>query len=381
MRAAGFRFEVRATDPDTGARRGRLTTPHGTVETPAFIPCGTQATVKTLSPRDLEEEGVELILCNTYHLALRPGAETIAGLGGLHRFMAWPRALLTDSGGYQVFSMAELRRITEEGVTFRSHLDGSSHALTPERAIAIQEALGADIIMAFDDCTPYPATPDQARTSMELTLRWAERCLKAWTRSDQALFGIVQGSVYPELRAEAAARLTALPFDGYAIGGLSVGESKGQMLAVLRHTAPRLPAERPRYLMGIGTPEDLLLGIAAGIDMFDCVMPTRHGRTGSLFTRQGRLSIKAAEYARDERPVDPECACYTCRTFSRAYLRHLFVADETLGLRLNTLHNLHFYLTLMAEARQALAEGTFAKFLDDRLAALRGAPDSLANPE
>lgn len=381
MKAAGFGFEVRATDPDTGARRGRLSTPHGTVETPAFIPCGTQATVKTLSPRDLEEEGVELILCNTYHLSLRPGAETIAALGGLHRFMAWPHSLLTDSGGYQVFSMAELRRITEEGVTFRSHLDGSSHTLTPEGAIAIQEALGADITMAFDDCTPYPATPDQARTSMDLTLRWAERCLKARTRSDQALFGIVQGSVYPELRAEAAARLTALPFDGYAIGGLSVGESKGQMLAVLRHTAPRLPAESPRYLMGIGTPEELLLGVAAGIDMFDCVMPTRHGRTGSLFTRQGRLSIKAAEVARDERPVDPECTCYTCRTFSRAYLRHLFVADETLGLRLNTLHNLHFYVTLMAEAREALAEGTFAKFLDDRLAPLRGVPGSHAHPE
>ena len=381
MNAAGFSFEVLATDPDTGARRGRLTTPHGTVETPVFIPCGTQATVKTLSPRDLEEQGVELVLCNTYHLSLRPGAETIASLGGLHRFMAWPRALLTDSGGYQVFSMAELRRITEEGVTFRSHLDGSSQTLTPEGAVAIQEALGADITMAFDDCTPYPATPDQARTSMELTLRWAERCLKARTRSDQALFGIVQGSVYPELRAEAAARLTALPFDGYAIGGLSVGESKGQMLAVLRQTTPRLPAESHRHLLGVGLPEDLLLGIAAGIDMFDCVMPTRHGRTGSLFTRRGRLSIKAAEYARDERPVDPECACYTCRTFSRAYLRHLFVADETLGLRLNTLHNLHFYLTLMAEARQALAEGTFAKFLDDRLAALRGAPDSHAQLE
>jgi queuine tRNA-ribosyltransferase len=381
MRAAGFRFEVRARDPDSGARRGRLHTPHGTVETPVFVPCGTQATVKTLSPRDLEEEGVELVLCNTYHLSLRPGAETIAALGGLHRFMAWPRALLTDSGGYQVFSMAELRRITEEGVTFRSHLDGSAHTLTPETAIAIQEALGADIIMAFDDCTPYPATPDQARASMDLTLRWAERCLKARTRSDQALFGIVQGSVYPELRAEAAARHTALPIDGYGIGGLAVGESKGQMLAVLRHTAPRLPAERPRYLMGLGTPEDLLLGVAAGIDMFDCVMPTRHGRTGSLFTRQGRLSIKAAAYARDERPVDPECTCYTCRTFSRAYLRHLFVADETLGLRLNTLHNLHFYVALMAEVRGALAEGTFAKFLDDRLIALRGAPDSLAHPE
>ncbi len=381
MNAAGFSFEVLATDPDTGARRGRLHTPHGTVETPVFIPCGTQATVKTLSPRDLEEQGVELVLCNTYHLSLRPGAETIAALGGLHRFMAWPRALLTDSGGYQVFSMAELRRITEEGVTFRSHLDHSSHTLTPEGAVAIQEALGADIIMAFDDCTPYPATPDQARTSMERTLRWAERCLKARTRSDQALFGIVQGSVYPELRAEAAARLTALPFDGYAIGGLSVGESKGQMLAVLRQTTPRLPAESPRHLLGVGLPEDLLLGIAAGIDMFDCVMPTRHGRTGSLFTRRGRLSIKAAEHARDERPVDPECACYTCRTFSRAYLRHLFVADETLGLRLNTLHNLHFYLTLMAEARQALAEGTFAKLLDDRLAALRGVPDRHAHPE
>ncbi|MBI2080789.1 MAG: tRNA guanosine(34) transglycosylase Tgt [candidate division NC10 bacterium] len=381
MRVTGFGFEVLATDPDTGARRGRLATPHGTVESPVFIPCGTQATVKTLSPRDLEEEGVELILCNTYHLSLRPGAETIAALGGLHRFMAWPRALLTDSGGYQVFSMAELRRITEEGVHFRSHLDGSSHTLTPEGAIAIQEGLGADIVMAFDDCTPYPATPDQARASLELTLRWAERCLAARTRADQALFGIVQGSVFPDLRAEAADRLTALPFDGYAIGGLSVGESKGQMLGVLRHTAPRLPAERPRYLMGIGTPEDLLLGIAAGIDMFDCVMPTRHGRTGSLFTRQGRLSIKAAEYARDARPVDPECACYTCRTFSRAYLRHLFVADETLGLRLNTLHNVHFYLTLMAEARQALVEGTFAKFLDDRLTAFQGSPDGSAAAE
>jgi queuine tRNA-ribosyltransferase len=381
MGVRGFGFELLATDPDTGARRGRLSTPHGTVETPVFIPCGTQATVKTLSPRDLEEEGVELILCNTYHLSLRPGAETVAALGGLHRFMAWPHALLTDSGGYQVFSMAELRRITEEGVHFRSHLDGSSHTLTPEGAIAIQEALGADIVMAFDDCTPYPATPDQARASLELTLRWAERCLAARTRADQALFGIVQGSVFPDLRTEAAERLTALPFDGYAIGGLSVGESKGQMLGVLRHTAPRLPAECPRYLMGVGMPEDILRGIAAGVDMFDCVMPTRHGRTGNLFTRQGRLTIKAAEHARDARPVDPECTCYTCRTFSRAYLRHLFVADETLGLRLNTLHNVHFYLTLMAGARQALVEGTFAKFLDDRLTAFQGGPDGSAAAE
>ena len=339
-----------------------MTTPHGTVETPVFMPCGTQATVKALTPHELEAEGVEMVLCNTYHLYLRPGHRVIEELGGLHRFMAWPRPLLTDSGGYQVYSMASLRRISEEGVTFRSHLDGSRHFVSPELAIDIQRALGADIVMPLDECPPSPSTNSYLQSSLELTVRWAERSRAAHPHGEPALFGILQGGTDKRLREKGAEALQKIGFDGYALGGLSVGESKEEMYDTIAHAAPLLPVDRPRYLMGVGTPEDLVEGVARGVDMFDCVMPTRHGRTGSLFTSHGRINIKAAQHARDGRPPDPACDCYTCRHFSRAYLRHLFVADEILGLRLNTLHNIHFYLTLMKQIRHVIEEGTFAAF-------------------
>ncbi|MBI5166640.1 MAG: tRNA guanosine(34) transglycosylase Tgt [candidate division NC10 bacterium] len=365
-----MKFELLKIDPATGARRGRLHTPHGTVETPVFMPCGTQGTVKALSPQELEGEGVELILCNTYHLYLRPGHELIAELGGLHRFMSWPHPILTDSGGYQVYSLAELRRISEEGVSFQSHLDGSKHFLSPEKVIEIQQALGSDIIMALDECAPYPAAYEYVKTSIELTLRWARRCREAHTSRNPALFGIVQGGVFPDLRERSAEETVRIGFEGYALGGLSVGESKTQTYEVIASTAPMLPLEKPRYLMGLGPPEDLLEAVALGIDMFDCVMPTRHGRTGSLFTSQGRLNIKAARYAKEEGPVDPECDCYTCRHFSRAYLRHLFITGELLGLQLNTLHNLHFYQNLMQQVRRAIEAETFREFKAGFLAKL-----------
>ncbi len=357
-----MRFELLTVDAETGARRGRLLTAHGTVETPVFMPCGTQGTVKALTPQELVQEGVELLVCNTYHLSLRPGPEVIAALGGLHRFMGWGGPILTDSGGYQVYSLARLRRITEEGVTFQSHLDGSSHLLTPEKAIAIQEALQADILMVLDECLPYPVSYEEAKASLERTLHWARRCRRAHHDGNSALFGIVQGGVFKDLRAKGAEALQEIGFDGYALGGLSVGEGTEVMYEVVSFTTPLLPEEKPRYLMGVGTPEDLVECVARGIDMFDCVLPTRHARTGSLFTSEGNLSLKAARYARDERPVDPTCTCYTCRNFSRAYLRHLFLANEILGLRLNTLHNLHFYLSLMEEIRRAITEGRFAQF-------------------
>lgn len=355
-------FELLKIDPRTGARRGRMTTPHGMVETPVFMPCGTQATVKALTPHELEAEGVELVLCNTYHLYLRPGHRVIEDLGGLHRFMAWPRPILTDSGGYQVYSMTPLRRISEEGVTFQSHLDGSRHFLSPELAIDIQKALGADIIMPLDECAPHSSTDGYLQRSLELTLRWAERSRAAHPDGEPALFGIVQGGADKALREQGAEGLQKIGFDGYALGGLSVGESKEAMYDIIAYSAPLLPPDRPRYLMGVGTPDDLVEGVARGVDMFDCVLPTRHGRTGSLFTSQGRINIKGAQHAGDERPPDPACDCYTCRHFSRAYLRHLFVADEILGLRLNTLHNIHFYLTLMQQIRRAIEEGAFAAF-------------------
>jgi len=355
-------FDLLKTDPATDARRGRITTPRGTVETPVFIPCGTQATVKALTPHELEAEGVEIVLCNTYHLYLRPGHRLIEEMGGLHRFMRWPRAILTDSGGFQVYSMTALRRISEDGVTFQSHLDGSRHFLSPELAIEIQKALGADIIMPLDECAPHPSSDGYLQKSLELTLRWAERSRAAHPAGEPALFGIVQGGTDKTLREKGVEGLQKIGFDGYALGGLSVGESKEMMYDIVAHTAPLLPPDRPRYLMGVGTPEDLVEGVARGVDMFDCVMPTRHGRTGSLFTSEGRINIKGAQHARDERPPDPACDCYTCRHFSRAYLRHLFVADEILGLRLNTLHNIHHYLTLMQQIRQAIEEGMFAEF-------------------
>lgn len=355
-------FELLKIDAATGARRGRLTTPHGTVETPVFMPCGTGGAVKSLTPHELESEGVQLALCNTYHLYLRPGHRLIEELGGLHRFMAWSGSILTDSGGFQVYSLAQLRKISEEGVSFRSHLDGSLHVLSPELAIQIQKSLGADIIMPLDECAPYPSTTDYLLQSLDLTLKWAERSRTAHPDGQPALFGILQGGTDKTLREQAATALQKIGFDGYALGGLAVGEPKAVMYDTVAHVAPLLPVDRPRYLMGVGTPEDLVESAMRGVDMFDCVMPTRHGRTGSLFTSLGRINIKGAAYASDERPLDPDCDCYTCRHFSRAYLRHLFMAGEILGLRLNTLHNLHFYVTLMRQIRQAIEDGSLTTF-------------------
>lgn len=355
-------FELLKIDAATGARRGRLTTPHGTVETPVFMPCGTGGAVKALTPHELEIEGVQLALCNTYHLYLRPGHRLIEELGGLHRFMAWSGSILTDSGGFQVYSLARLQQISEEGVSFRSHLDGSLHMLSPELAIQIQKSLGADIIMPLDECAPYPSTTDYLQRALELTLKWAERSRTTHPDGQPALFGILQGGTDKTLREQAATALQQIGFDGYALGGLAVGEPKAVMYDTVAHVTPVLPADRPRYLMGVGTPEDLVESVMRGVDMFDCVMPTRHGRTGSLFTSRGRINIKGAVYASDERPLDPACDCYTCRHFSRAYLRHLFMAGEILGLRLNTLHNLHFYVTLMRQIRQAIEDGSLAAF-------------------
>jgi queuine tRNA-ribosyltransferase len=364
-------FQLLATDRTTGARRGRLTTRHGTVETPVFMPCGTQATVKTLDPRDLTEAGCELILCNTYHLSLRPGHEVVKELGGLHGFMGWDRAILTDSGGFQILSLSALRSLTEDGVTFQSHLDGSRHCLSAEKAIEVQLALGADILMALDECPPYAATYEYHQASMERTARWARRCRAAHPGDEPALFGILQGGTHLDLRSRSAEATRQIGFSGYALGGLGIGEGPAQMYAVVAQTTALLPAEAPRYLMGVGTPQDLLEGIARGVDMFDCVLPTRNARNGGLFTRTGRLNIKGAAYARDERPVDPACTCYTCRHFSRAYLRHLHVADEILGLRLNTIHNLHYYAELMRQARQAIQAGTFLNWKAECSARMR----------
>ena len=355
-------LEYRLIKQDGNARLGSVTTPRGTIETPIFMPVGTQATVKAMTPEELKAIGAQIILANTYHLYIRPGHELVRRLGGLHRFMNWDRPILTDSGGFQVFSLNELRKISEEGVKFRSHLDGSCHFISPEDAIAIQEALGSDIAMCFDECTPYPATHDYARRSMEMTSRWARRCKEAKTREDQALFGIVQGGMYRDLRERSAAELQEIGFDGYAVGGLSVGEEKELMHEVMEYAAPLLPADRPRYVMGIGAPEDLIEAVHHGFDMFDCVMPTRNARNGMLFTSFGRVNIKGAAYAEDNGPLDPECDCYVCRNYSRAYLRHLYRAGEILSSRLNTYHNLYYYLSLMAKARTAIAEGRFAAF-------------------
>jgi len=366
---SGFSFELIHTDRHSGARRGRLTTPRSVIETPVFMPVGTAATVKAVPQDYLADLDPRIILANTYHLYLRPGHERIRRLGGLHRFMAWSQSLLTDSGGFQVFSQRELRRISEEGVHFRSHLDGSAHFLSPEKSIEIQQALGADIIMAFDECTPYPATWQECRDSMELTVRWAERCRTVVEQGDgtQWLFGIVQGGVYPDLRRECAERLMGMDFPGYAIGGLSVGESRADMYRICEVTASLLPAGRPRYLMGVGTPEDLFRAVERGVDMFDCVMPTRNARNGCLFTRHGKLLIKNARYADDESPVDAECGCRVCRTYSRAYLRHLYQSSEMLAATLNTYHNLYFYLDIMSKIRQSIALDRFCEFRDSFL--------------
>ena len=343
-------------------RLGTLTTAHGVIETPAFMPVGSLGAVKGIDPVDLQAMGFKLILNNAYHLYLRPGHEVIAEMGGLHAFTAWPGAILTDSGGYQVFSLAKLRTVTDEGVAFQSHLDGSLHHITPERAIEIQEALGADIIMALDECVALPESVERVQGAMLRTNCWARRCLSARRRSDQALFGIVQGGHDRRLRIQAARDLVALGFDGYAVGGLSVGEDKSVMHAVLEATVPELPSSSPRYLMGVGMPEDLVEGVARGIDLFDCVVPTRHGRTGWLFTSFGRVLIKQAQYARDEQPVDPDCPCLVCARYSRAYLHHLFLVKEMLGVRLNTLHNLFYFAGLMSQMRMAIDRGTFPDF-------------------
>jgi len=357
-----IKFSVTARDPESAARSGTITTPHGSIPTPIFMPVGTQATVKAMTPDDLLQVGARIILGNTYHLYLRPGLELVRKMGGLHGFMQWHEPILTDSGGFQVFSLGELRKISEEGVKFQSHIDGSYHFISPETSIAIQEALGADIIMCFDECPPSPADFAYVGKSLEMTSRWAKRCKEAHTRRDQALFGIVQGGIFPELRTRSMHDLLEIGFDGYALGGVSVGEEKARMLEVMQFSAPLFPDDKPRYVMGIGTPEDLIEGIHAGYDMFDCVMPTRNARNGMLFTSFGRVNIKRGEYLDDPAPLDPECSCYVCRTFSRAYLRHLFRCGEILSARLNTLHNLHYYLNLMADARMAIAAGRFSLF-------------------
>jgi queuine tRNA-ribosyltransferase len=352
-----LKFALLSTDG--GARRGELTLAHGTLQTPAFMPVGTYGTVKAMSPRELVEAGAGIVLGNTFHLWLRPGLAVIAAHGGLHRFMGWERPILTDSGGFQVFSLGELRKISEEGVAFQSPIDGDRLFLTPEESMRIQRVLDSDIVMVFDECTGYPATQDAAAASMQLSLRWAERSKRAHEGNPNALFGIVQGGMYEALRDESLAGLAAIGFDGYAIGGVSVGEPKEDMARIVAHTAPRLPAASPRYLMGVGTPEDIVAAVSHGVDMFDCVLPTRNARNGGLFTRFGDVKIKNAKHREDTGPLDPHCGCYTCRNFSRAYLHHLHRANEILGARLNTIHNLHYYLELMAEIRAAIAAGEF----------------------
>ena len=356
---SGFRYELLAQDG--AARRGRLHTAHGTVETPAFMPVGTAATVKAMSADMVRATGAQIVLANTYHLMLRPGAERIERLGGLHRFMAWPGPILTDSGGYQVMSLAARRTIDEDGVVFSSHLDGSRHALSPERAVAIQHMLDATITMVLDECPPYPISHDDAAASMRRSMRWAERCREAFReRPGYGLFGIVQGSTDAALRRESTGRLVETGFDGYAIGGLAVGEAKALMRETVEVTCGALPAERPRYLMGVGKPADLVAAIARGVDMFDCVLPTRSGRTGQAWTRNGPLNLKNARHADDPEPIDPACTCPACRDHGRAYLHHLVKANEILGAMLLTWHNLHFYQRLMAEIRGAIADGSFS---------------------
>jgi queuine tRNA-ribosyltransferase len=361
-----FSFEL-LIGGDRGPRLGLVRTPHGTIATPAFMPVGTQATVKTMAPWELRSLGAEIILSNTYHLYLRPGADIVASLGGLHGFMAWPCPILTDSGGFQVFSLQHLRKVTDEGVTFRSHIDGSEHFLSPQRAIEIEEKLGADIIMCFDECAE-PGDRERIEAAMRRTHLWAARCQAAQKRQDQALFGIVQGGTYADLRQASAEYLTGLGFPGYAIGGLSVGESKDEMHAMLEVVTPILPPNKPRYLMGVGSPEDFVECVARGVDMFDCVLPTRVARNGAAFTPDGRMNLRNSQFASDPRPIMEDCDCPACRHFSRAYLRHLIQADEILGHRLITTHNLRYFLRLMADIRHSIAKDAFAGFRRDFLA-------------
>ncbi len=363
-----FSFELLSWNNASGLRTGRISTPRGNIETPIFMPVGTLGTVKALSPEELLACGAQIILGNTYHLYLRPGCEVIDKFGGLHKFMHWDRPILTDSGGFQVFSLARLSKIDENGYAFQSHIDGSSHLLTPESAVAIQLCLGADIIMCLDQCIAYPASAEAAEKALALTTRWAKRCKQAWfdsPRQGSALFGIVQGGMYPDLRKRSAEEICAIDLPGYALGGLSVGEPKELMLEIAAHTLPLLPPDRPKYIMGVGTPEDIVELTALGADMFDCVMPTRNARNGQMFTRQGAININNARHRFDTGPVDPDCGCYTCRNYSRAYLRHLYMAKELLAYRLNTIHNLHYYLELMQTMRFAITAGTFDTFKKD----------------
>jgi len=366
------------TDSSTKARAGLITTDHGTIETPIFMPVGTQATVKTLSPDDLTEVGAQIILGNTYHLYLRPGAELIREFGGLHRFMNWPLPVLTDSGGYQVFSLKELRKIDPEGVTFRSHLDGSKHRFTPASVLSVQQNLGSDIMMVLDECAPYPSSPEYAQSSASLTLDWAREARTLYETHEfiyghkQFLFGIVQGSTFKKLREQSARQLVELDFPGYSIGGLAVGEPKEEMYELTDFCTDILPVDKPRYLMGVGMPENIIESIARGVDMFDCVIPTRNGRNGTLFTWRGKLVVKNAAYANQFIPPDPDCDCYTCRHFTRAYLRHLFQAGELLGPRLATLHNIHFFTRLMTQMRAAIREGGFTEWREGFLSTYGG---------
>ena len=360
-----FEFELLHIDRYTGARRGRLHTPHGVIETPIFMPVGTQATVKTFTPEELKACGAQIILSNTYHLHLRPGEDLVAEAGGLHRFMNWDRPILTDSGGFQVFSLAEPRKLTEDGVEFRSHLDGSKHYFSPEVSIRVQEKLGSDIMMQFDECSPYPCDYDRAKKAMHRTLRWLDRCMKAKTRDDQALFGIVQGAFYEDLRIECAKEMAKLDLPGFGIGGLSVGEPKEVMYRMLEAIAPHMPEHKPRYLMGVGSPDCLVEGVLRGVDMFDCVLATRVARNGTAFTRKGRLVIRNAAYAHDFGPMEEGCDCYACRNFSRAYIRHLFKAEEILALRLISIHNVRFLLRQMEEIRAAIEQDCLREYSEE----------------
>ncbi len=349
-----FEFELLHVCKQTGARRGRLHTPHGVIETPIFMPVGTQASVKTMSPDELKDCGAQIILSNTYHLHVRPGEDLIQRAGGLHRFMNWDRPILTDSGGFQVFSLASLRKVEERGVEFRSHLDGSRMFIGPEESIAIQQALGSDIMMQFDECSPYPCDYDRAKGAMHRTLRWLDRCMKAKTSENQALFGIVQGAFYSDLRIECAKEMARLDLPGFGIGGLSVGEPKEVMYDMLEKMMPYMPENKPRYLMGVGSPDCLIEGVLRGVDMFDCVLATRVARNGTVFTHDGRLVVRNAKYAEDFTPLDPDCDCYACRNFTRGYIRHLFKAGEILALRLNSIHNIYFLTHMMTEIREAI---------------------------
>jgi queuine tRNA-ribosyltransferase len=357
-----FEFKIIAECPETEARAGELSTPSGVVETPIFMPVGTQASVKAMSPRELEEIGAGMILGNTYHLYLRPGAEIVSDAGGLHRFMGWRHPILTDSGGFQVFSLSSLRKVTDDGVEFRSHIDGSKRFMTPEMSIDVQRDLGGDIAMCFDECVSLPSEEKASRSAMERTLKWAARCAARHLGGGQALFGIVQGALFEDQRIECSRRLIDLDFPGYAIGGLSVGESRDEMYRILDVLEPVLPRSKPRYLMGVGLPENLIESVARGIDMFDCVLPTRNGRNGSLITPSGRINIKNAEYRRDFSPIVEGCGCYACQNFTRAYVRHLYIAGEILAARLCSLHNLYFLVNLMKEARRAIIAGEFQEF-------------------